>query len=58
MKRRYGFVLTLVVFGLMYFVLRGVDFGEVVNLLKEIKLVWFGLAFLAYGISFLLINFI
>jgi len=56
MKKRFSFIFGLTLFILMFFVLRNINFGEVVGLLKEISLVWFGLAFLAFCFSFLLWN--
>lgn len=56
MKKRYGFALSLIVIGLMFFVLKDIDFLEVWNLLLKVKLQWFLLAFLIYGFSFVIWN--
>jgi len=54
MKKRYGVLLTLIVIILMIFVLKDINFIEVLNLLKEIILFWFWFAFLSIALMFVL----
>jgi glycosyltransferase 2 family protein len=57
MKKRYSILLNLVVIGLMIFVLKDINFTEVLSLLKQINLFWFGAAFVSLGLMFVLWNF-
>ena len=54
MKKRYGFVLAVVVFVLMFFMLKDINFVEVLELLSKIDMFWFWLAFCSIAIMFVL----
>ena len=54
MKRRWKFLVGVVIAALLYFILRKINFPEVWRLVVEANNFYFLLAFLAYGFSFLI----
>ncbi|MFH1608172.1 MAG: flippase-like domain-containing protein [archaeon] len=56
MKKRYSFLVTIIIIGLLVYALKGIDFYEIWNLLKKVDGYYFALAFLCALGSFLLWN--
>ena len=57
MKRWWGFIFTAIIVGLLFWILKDINFHEVYLLIRGANPLWFGLAFLSSFATFIVWNF-